>query len=216
MGDRDLVIQLRLPRLGARSWGRAALALAFVGGAIAWGNVAWTPFNPGEKLSAAKMNADFTAMANAIEALQNAPPAAPQPHLVVVNGNVDLGVFLGSNPISAGNMGRTSWWVAEHPSLKAPYAVQYAPYLAFDAPNCTGNVYAFDPGSFANLAFNTPLGTIYQVNGPAVNNVFYQSVMVQANQCSNQQAGGVWMAPLKNTQLPNIAVGNQPISIQSI
>ncbi len=102
MADRDLVFkfEFRFPRWGARRWAGAALAVAVVGGAIAYANVMWTPFMQGEKLSSAKMNANFTAMANAIDALQNAPPPnAPQPHVVTNMGNLDLGISLGSTSL---------------------------------------------------------------------------------------------------------------------
>lgn len=70
MSNRDLVIQLRLPRPGRRGWAAAALAVSLVGAAAVYADVQWTPFAQGEKLSSAKMNMNLKAMADAIAALQ--------------------------------------------------------------------------------------------------------------------------------------------------
>lgn len=45
MANRELVIRIYMPKWGWRGWVGLLTALVAFGGAIAWANVVWTPFN---------------------------------------------------------------------------------------------------------------------------------------------------------------------------
>jgi hypothetical protein len=163
-----LQIQLRLPRWRFTTWLSVALVATTLSAAAVYAKVTWTPFVGGEKLTSAKLNANFMALADAVEALQAAPPVL-QPHLVIDKGNVDVGVYLGTFPGINGQNG----YLVYSPAVKAPLYVNAAPItIAFDALNCSGKAYLDRPilasgPSFSNLAFNTGTGNIYQVSGPS-------------------------------------------------
>src|SRR5689334_13228867 len=72
MAGRDMILrfEIKLPRWSRQRWIATAFALAIVTGGIVYANVNWTPFNQGEKLTSAKLNANLQAMADAISVLQ--------------------------------------------------------------------------------------------------------------------------------------------------
>src|SRR5262245_3596850 len=88
-----------------------------------------TIFNPGDKLSASTINANFAELQSQIATLQSAVATIPKtPHLVVVATSADLGPYTGSDCALNPTTGETCW-------TGGP--------LLFDGPNCTGNAYAF-------------------------------------------------------------------------
>ena len=194
MQSRELVIQIRLPRLSARNWVTLVAALLLIGGGIAYANVMWTPFAQGEKLSSTKMNANLKSLADAID-------ARPQAHLILNQGNVDLGVYLGTVPQGNGVLP-----LVFSPTVKGPLIVNssLAGVLQYDGANCTGNVYsnALPSFGFTNLAFGTDRGTIHQLTGPGPLQPFIFASSWQGGQCSNTNPFNSMGYPVKDTKIP--------------
>ena len=206
MQSRELVIQIRLPRLSARNWVTLVAALLLIGGGIAYANVMWTPFAQGEKLSSAKMNANLQAMADAINVLQNKPPGTtPLPHLILDQGKVDLGIFLGLVPTGQNPPG---WPIVFSSTLQAPHVLASLGFVStvfYDGMNCTGTAYGTSPTGLSNGAFNTTTGTIYQTTGPPVS--FTGRSYFSGGNCTNSSSMPT-MPPLKDTKVPNIYANN--------
>ena len=190
-----IIIQLQLPDWSPRRWLTIGIIATLLGGAVALAGVMWTPFAGGEKLSSAKMNANFQAMADAID------KGVPLPHLVLDQGNVDLGLFLGGT------------WVFSA-AVKAPFDLSMVTPVAvyFDGPNCTGNTYSSPFGTYTNMAFNTALGTIFVPSGPIQKNVPIVSFNQQGYGC-NGTALMLTVFPIKDSKVPNILLGGAPTSI---
>ena len=202
MADRDLVIQIRLPRWGARKWASIALVLALVAGGGAYAGVMWTMVAAGQKLSSATINTNFQNMATAIDAL-NAAPAGKLPHVVTNGGNTDVGVFLGFTPLIQ------SVPVVYSSAVKAPLVLAPASLnvaLAFDASNCTGNAAYVTAGGtpdnwFSNMAVTTGKGTVFQVTGPAAAFAAV-SQMDGKGVCKAGSGTGPYL-PVQDTKMPN-------------
>ena len=218
MSQRDIQvnIQLRLPRWSARRWLGIALVATAIGGAAAIANVMWTPFNGGDKLTAAKLNANFQSMADAINTLQNAPPpSAPQPHLILDNGNVDLGVWLGFLPTPQPSKALLVVYPPVKTAMNLDPVYLQGQTLYFDGPNCTGNaVTGAVPVPFTTVAFNSGTGTIFQYTGVTKMGEIFQSFRAYQNgqfPCVNgpQAINGTFYL-LQDTKVANMEVRADP------
>src|SRR5262245_41922996 len=125
---RDIIIQIRLPRLSVRKWLAISAAVCVLGAGAVYAKVNWTPFVGGSKLTSQQLNDNFKALGDAIDVLQM-QPAPVLPHMITDSGKVDLGIYLGP-------------WNFIHPQLKAPIDLQnWASQINFTKANCTGEMF---------------------------------------------------------------------------